>query len=128
MRLLLDTHVALWMVEGNRALTPAGRTRIEDAREIVLSVVTPWELTIKATLGKIQLRYPPERLFQELEREFGVHLLPIRLEHVLEVGRLPLHHGDPFDRLLLAQARHEGLTLLSHDSAFGRYDVPLILI
>jgi len=125
-KLLLDTHVALWVVSEPDALTVSAREAIAGAEEIHLSVVSPWELVIKSALGKIDLRRPVEFIVKELEREFGAESLGVSLAHVLEVGRLPPHHGDPFDRLLIAQARVEGLTVVTRDHVFAQYDVPLV--
>jgi PIN domain nuclease of toxin-antitoxin system len=127
MRLLLDTHVALWALTDPDALSERSREAISGAAELHVSVVSPWELVIKAALGRIELHRSAEEICTELQRAFGVRLLAVNLAHVLEVGRLPPHHADPFDRLLLAQARVEGLTLLSRDSAFEAYGVDVIL-
>lgn len=127
MNLLLDTHVALWALQSGDALSPRSREAIREAGTIWLSVVSPWELTIKAALGKIALHRPVQDFATELQREFGAEILTISLAHVLRVGALPAHHGDPFDRLLIAQAQTERLTLVTRDDAFARYDVPLIL-
>lgn len=126
MKLLLDTHVALWAVSEPDALSASARAAIVGAEEIRLSVVTPWEMVIKAALGRLVLHRTVEEICRELEREFGAVPLAISLPHVLEVGRLPPHHGDPFDRLLIAQARYEGLTLVSRDLAFAAYDVAVL--
>lgn len=99
---------------------------ISEAEEIRLSVVSPWELVIKSALGKIVLHRPVKEFTRELEREFGAVSLAVSLAHVLEVGELPPHHGDPFDRLLIAQARVEMLTLVTRDSYFDLYDVPTV--
>lgn len=126
MRVLLDTHVALWAVQSGDLLSPTARDAIQNADEIHLSVVSPWELVIKAALGKIALHRPVVELARELQREFGASILPVTLEHVLGVADLPPHHGDPFDRLLIAQARTEGLTIVSRDDHFADYDVRLV--
>ena len=126
MRLLLDTHVALWVVAEPASLSVAARESIQGADRIYLSVVSPWELTIKAALGKIEFHRPVEDICGELLREFGVEMLPVSLPHVLEVGRLAPHHGDPFDRLILAQARVEGLTIVTRDNVFAEYGGPVL--
>lgn len=126
MRLLLDTHAALWAVSEPDTLSLAAREAILGADEIRLSVVSPWELVIKAALGKLVLHRPVEDLCREFEREFGAQTLAVTLAHVLEVGRLAPHHGDPFDRLLIAQAKVEGLTMVSRDHVFGAYGVALV--
>ena len=126
MRLLLDTHAALWAVSEPDALSSDARNAILGADEIRLSVVSPWELVIKSALGKIVLHRPVEDICRELEREFGAQSLAVTLAHVLEVGRLAPHHGDPFDRLLIAQATVEGLTIVTRDHVFADYGVALV--
>lgn len=126
MRLLLDTHAALWVVSDPDALAATARDAILGAEEIRLSVVSPWELVIKSALGKIVVHRTIEDICRELEREFAAQSLPVTLAHVLEVGRLAPHHGDPFDRLLIAQARVEGLAMVTRDPVFGEYGVPLV--
>ena len=126
MRLLLDTHVALWALSAPERLSEGARDAIVSAEDLWLSVVSPWEMVIKASLGKLELHRPVADLVRELEREFGVVSLPIKLPHVLEVAHLPLHHGDPFDRLLIGQARAEGLSVVTRDRHFEAYGVPVI--
>ncbi len=126
MRLLLDTHVVVWAVAEPGVLSAAARESILGAERICVSVVSPWELTIKAALGKIVLHRPVEEICGEFVREFGADVLPVALPHVLEVGRLDPHHGDPFDRLILAQARLEGLTIVTRDHIFAAYGGPVI--
>lgn len=126
MRLLLDTHAALWAVSDPGALSSAARDAIVGAEEIRLSVVSPWELVVKSALGKLVLHRTVEDICRELEREFGARSLAVTLAHVLEVGRLAPHHGDPFDRLLVAQARIEGLTIVTRDRVFAEYGVPVV--
>lgn len=126
MRLLLDTHAALWAVSEPDALSATARQAILGAEEIRLSVVSPWELVIKSALGKLVLHRTVEDICRELEREFGARSLPVTLPHVVEVGRLAPHHGDPFDRLLIAQARIEGLTMVTRDQVFAEYGVALV--
>ena len=126
MRLLLDTHAALCAVSQPDALSSAARDAIVGAEELRLSVVSPWELVIKSALGRIVLHRGVEDICRELEREFATQSLAVSLAHVLEVGRLPPHHGDPFDRLLVAQARVEGLTVVTRDAVFARYEVAVV--
>lgn len=126
MRLLLDTHAALWAVSDPDALSSAARDAIVGAEEIRLSVVSPWELVVKSALGKLVLHRTVEDICRELEREFGARSLAVTLAHVLEVGRLAPHHGDPFDRLLVAQARIEGLTIVTRDRVFAEYGIPVV--
>ena len=126
MRLLLDTHAALWVVSEPDTLSATAREAIVGAEEIRLSVVSPWELVIKSALGKIVLHRTVADICRELEREFAAQTLAVTLAHVLEVGRLAPHHGDPFDRLLIAQARVEGLTLVTRDPMFAEYGVACV--
>ncbi|GDX80704.1 twitching motility protein PilT [Deltaproteobacteria bacterium] len=126
MRLLLDTHAALWAVSEPDALSVSAREAIVGAEEIRLSVVSPWELVIKSALGKLVLHRTVEDIWRELEREFAAQTLAVTLAHVLEVGRLAPHHGDPFDRLLIAQARVEGLTMVTRDRVFADYGVVVV--
>jgi len=127
MRLLLDTHTFLWWVDDDLQLSPEARRRIGDEQnECHISLVSAWEMAIKAAAGKLKLSVSVWRYYQEHVTVNDFQLLPIDLEHVTMVETLPLHHRDPFDRLLIAQARHEGLTLVSIDSAFDAYGVTRI--
>jgi len=118
MRLLLDTHVFLWAVADSRALKAAARRQILAAEEVYVSAASIWEIAIKARLGKLE--GDPVRLAQAIE-ESGFLELPVRAEHAARVAELPLHHADPFDRLLVAQAAAEPLLLLTGDAALARY-------
>ena len=119
--LLLDTHALLWFLQGNPKLGAIAKAMIEDPNSRVLvSVVSCWEIAIKAGQGKMNLTEPSRTL---LERELpanNLELLPISLEHATAVEGLPPHHKDPFDRLLIAQAIVEGLPIVSVDVAFDR--------
>lgn len=119
MRLLLDSHVALWWLAGDPAISAPCRTRIETASIVLVSVVTPWELGIKRSLGKLS---HPDDLVEALVRS-GFEMLEITAEHADLAPRLPLHHHDPFDRMLIAQARLESLLIVSADASFDDYDV-----
>jgi PIN domain nuclease of toxin-antitoxin system len=121
-RLLLDTHVVLWQLAGVRALGTRAEHAIREAHELLVSAVSFAEIGVKAALGKLEV--PPD--LAERVRDAGVRALPLRPEHGLAVASLPLHHRDPFDRLLVAQARHEELALLSADARLGAYDVALV--
>jgi PIN domain nuclease of toxin-antitoxin system len=97
-----------------------------DATEIVLSVASIWEVGIKHAMGKLPLNAGVPALVDEAARELRARVLPIEMDHVIEAAGLPMHHRDPFDRLLVAQARTEGLTLVTLDEALRPYDVPLL--
>lgn len=117
---LLDTHVLLWAMAEDPRLSPAHVHVLLGEAPRMISVASLWEIAIKTSLGKLGLR---EDLRVVLD-ETGLELLPIAPEHVEAVARLPLLHRDPFDRMLVAQAQVEGLTLLSADPNVRAYPVP----
>ena len=119
MRLLLDSHVALWWLEGADDLGPECTALIESADEVYFSAVTPWELGIKRALGKLDF---PDGLVAALE-EAGFEALPVTASHADLAPTLPPHHRDPFDRMLVAQAQLEALRLVSADDSLAPYDV-----
>ena len=124
MRLLLDTHVILWWLADDRRLKGSERRTIADRDALVyLSAVTLWEIAIQRNLGRLDLDI--ELLEQELQGN-GMIELPIKWRHAKVTAALPHHHEDPFDRMLVAQAQIEGLTLVSYDTAFKDYDVALL--
>ena len=120
MRLLLDTHFAFWWQTGNARVTPQIVQWVQTADEVFVSSVSLWELTIKASLGRVQLDLP---VFAEQVGAMGFSWLPIRNEHILALADLTFHedHRDPFDRLLVAQSRSEPLILLTVDQKLARY-------
>lgn len=118
-RLLLDTHVVLWWLTG-AALDADAQAMIQDPDNVVLvSVASAWEVAMKQSLGKLE---PPEDFTDAAVAE-GLALLGIEVAHVRAVRELPHHHRDPFDRMLVAQARVEQLVLVTRDARLGRYDV-----
>ena len=121
MRILLDTHVLIWWDAG-RALSKEALQAIEEADEVFVSAAVAWEVAIKAALGKISNK----RSVSMATVESGFQELPIAFTHAEQVRRLPLHHRDPFDRIMIAQAQVEGLAIVSSDSTFAAYDVALI--
>jgi len=121
-RLLLDTHVVLEELGGTRIVGPRAQEAIERASELLFSVVSFAEIGVKAAIGKLVI---PADLHEHVVRS-GVRILGLAADHGLGVADLPLHHRDPFDRLLIAQARAEGLTLLSADARIADYDVAVI--
>jgi PIN domain nuclease of toxin-antitoxin system len=125
--LLLDTHVLLWALTDDPRLKPAARRAIVDPANVVyVSATSALELAIKSALGKVHLPASPAQwLPAEIERSEFTEL-PISVSHALAVGNLPRHHDDPFDRLLVAQARAEKLTLVTADPAIHRYDVSVL--
>ena len=127
MRYLLDTNAWLWSVGATELISKAGLSILTDgSQEIHLSVASMWEVMIKAAAGKLALpELPPVYVSSRLARQ-GVRSLPINQAHVFKVHDLPHHHRDPFDRLLIAQAMVEGMTILTADGAFRRYDVDIV--
>ena len=124
MRLLLDTHLVVWWMAGeaSRISRKALRSLGSEGMDPVVSAVTIWEVAIKRGLGKLDA---PGDLLPQLEGA-GVELLPVTARHADLVGSLPLHHRDPFDRLLVAQAMLEGLPLVTDDESVRRYDVEVV--
>ena len=121
MRLLLDTHALVWsLLEPERFPARLRATLIDPAHTVYLSAVSVWEVVIKSGLGK--LSFPLDRLGVIID-DAGFGELPVILAHALELRHLPLLHRDPFDRLLIAQARHERLTLVTRDPDIRRYPV-----
>lgn len=119
MRLLLDTHVVLWQLSGSRTLGPTAEAAIASASELRFSVVSFAEIGVKVAVGKLRV---PEGLEDHVARS-GLRVLGLTAAHGLGVAALPLHHRDPFDRLLIAQASSEGLTLVTADERIPEYDV-----
>ncbi len=123
MRLLLDTHIVLWWLSDNPALTPNTAKAISDPNnEVWISAVSIWEIVIKQTIGKLKL--PPE--FPELLEQQRFRALSITTAHAFAVSHLPLLHRDPFDRLLIAQAKLEQLVLVADDVAIRQYDISVL--
>jgi len=121
-RLLLDTNVLIWRQEGRLDRIGSATEAIKTADELLVSVVSFVEIGIKAATGKLRM---PAGL-RERVLESGARILGLTPEHGLAIAELPLHHLDPFDRLLIAQARSEGLTIVTADPHFARYDVRVV--
>jgi PIN domain nuclease of toxin-antitoxin system len=121
---LLDTHALLWWLEDDSTLSTDARDAISDAESnVYVSAVTAWEISIKSMLSKLEFR-------SSLEEELRINTfqsLPITVEHGLFAGRSPLHHSDPFDRMLIAQATLENLTLITRDKDILQYDVRALI-
>ncbi len=127
MRFLLDTQVFLWMQVAPERLRHQVRHTIEDANNsVLLSAASSWEISIKYGLGKLALPQPPSEYVPDRMETSGVSALPVQHSHALRVASLPMHHRDPFDRLLVAQSHVEGLALITADPIFGRYDVEVL--
>ena len=126
MRLLLDTHAFLWWIGDDPRLPAKARRLISRGRnEVFLSAASAWELAIKTALGRLRLAENLEEFVTRHIAVNGFHVLPVHLRHALHVATLPDHHADPFDRILVAQARVEKLVLVSGDERIGRYPVPV---
>ncbi len=124
MRLLLDTHVWLWLALDPERVAASVRAQIDRVdTEVYVSVATLWEVVIKTSLGKLNLPDPVGTFWQRQTRDSDIAALTVRPEHVLDVAALPHVHRDPFDRLLVAQARVEKLTLVTADIKVRAYPV-----
>jgi PIN domain nuclease of toxin-antitoxin system len=122
--LLLDTHVVLWWRLDSRKMKRDVREAIATADLVWVSAASAWEVAIKQRLGRLRLADP----FRALVRASDFEELPVTLEHAEQLAELPLHHTDPFDRMLIAQARTHGCTVVTHDRRFEPYRVPVIWV
>jgi PIN domain nuclease of toxin-antitoxin system len=127
MDLLLDTHTFLWCLLEDSRLGPQARLRIVDpAVAVLLSIASVWEISIKIALGKPDLPGPLEKILPAAMEASQIHSLAITTDLALAVRSLPLLHRDPFDRMLVAQAQVEGLTIVTADATLSGYDVPIL--
>ena len=126
MRFLLDTHCWLWLQGSPERLSRQVLSLLEDpGNDLFLSAASSWEIAVKCALGKLSLPAPPGRYVPSRMEASGTRGLPIEHAHALRVAELPLHHRDPFDRLLIAQAQVEKLVFLTVDRQLQRYDVEI---
>ena len=123
MNLLLDSHILLWYADQNARMSESGVASIQTARNLYFSAASIWELSLKMHTGKL-----PVRDVQALAIRLGCFLVPVTPNHASAIISLPRIHGDPFDHMLLAQAKVEGLTLMTHDKILGDYGVPVLLV
>jgi PIN domain nuclease of toxin-antitoxin system len=122
----LDTHTFLWGYSDPKKLGRKAASAIADPKnEVFLSAASAWEMSLKVAKGNLTLPQPLGAMLEALEGR-GLQHLPITWEHAVRLQSLPFHHRDPFDRLLASQAMVEGLTLVSADNAFKKYEVPLL--
>jgi PIN domain nuclease of toxin-antitoxin system len=122
-RLLLDTSAVLWWLDDNRRLGAVAREAVADAdNEVFVSAATAWEIAMKRAAGTLEASFD---IAATIEASSFL-ALPIEIEHAVEAAVLPAHHEDPFDRILVAQARLEGLTLVTDDAAMARYEVTVL--
>ncbi len=123
MNLLLDTHILLWWLDDSPILKESERAAISNPDNIIIvSSAVIWEIRIKQGIGKLEL--PPE--YFEVIKKQGFEFLPITFEHAYAVGDLPKHHRDPFDRMLISQAKHQKLTIITRDNIIKKYDVKVL--
>ncbi len=127
MKILLDTHTALWFLAGDKRLSRSARDTIESEENVrVFSDASLWEISIKQSLGKLKLAMPFEsRLMAALKRN-AIDSLPIEKSHIFGIASLPFHHRDPFDRLLISTAMVESLPIITDDPVFRKYAVEVI--
>lgn len=126
MKILLDTHVFLWLRHDSKQLSENLLTAYHDINnDIFLSMASIWEMQIKYQLGKLELQLPLADLIEEQVLNNDLQILPIETEHIFALNTLPNHHKDPFDRLILIQAKLENLNLASKDTVFSNYDIDL---
>ena len=127
MKALLDTHAYLWWLIEPELLSPVARDILLDKdNQLVFSVVSGWEIAIKAHMGKLELPGDPEHLIPHHLRLDGIEIIPVQLSHALHTYHLPDHHRDPFDRLLVAQAQLERLPVITADPLLTRYDIQIL--
>lgn len=127
MNLLLDTQAFLWLDSDQARLSSPARQACSNPQNLLwLSAASAWEMQIKIALGKLRLARPLAQIITDQQTANGVQVLPVQLAHVLALQDLPAHHKDPFDRLLIAQAKNEGWDIVSKDPEFKAYAVPVI--
>jgi len=124
MKLLLDTHTFIWWDREPERI-PSETLELMQQAELLLSLVSLWEIQIKTQIGRLRLNMPLSEMAKHHQVN-GVTLLPMMLPHILELEQLPQHHRDPFDRLIIAQSRIESITIVTRDSAFQKYDCKLM--
>ncbi|GAB3431595.1 type II toxin-antitoxin system VapC family toxin [Actinophytocola sediminis] len=126
MRVLIDTQPWLWLQVSPERLNDESMAMVKHPdNDLLLSAASSWEMSVKYALGTLPLPVPPASYVPERMRANGVRGLPVTHRHALHVATLPRHHGDPVDRLLIAQAQLDQLTILTADRSFERYDVPV---
>ncbi len=123
MNLILDTHAFIWFVNADKNLTTKAREAIENPFNFShISIASLWEMAIKISLGKLEIKYPFEQILPQIY-ENGFEILPITFEHISVISELEFHHKDPFDRLIIAQAMAERMMIISKDKLFDHYRV-----
>ncbi|MCL2088277.1 MAG: type II toxin-antitoxin system VapC family toxin [Oscillospiraceae bacterium] len=126
MRYLLDTHTLIWLVEGSSKVSPKIKEALRfSGNTVFLSAVSLWEIAIKSSLGRLELKKPFKKLLDDLNST-NIEILQLKNEYLLNVTALPLIHKDPFDRLIISTALAEGLTIITTDGSIQKYDVSQI--
>ncbi|RLB65546.1 MAG: type II toxin-antitoxin system VapC family toxin [Deltaproteobacteria bacterium] len=129
MKLLLDTHIWLWWQMSPERIHPeATRTIADSGHTVYLSTVSSWEMAIKIAVGKLQLPKPLGEMLPECLLADDMRTLALQHHHCFELQNLPMHHRDPFDRMLVAQARLEGMSIVTADAMLQRYEVELVMV
>jgi PIN domain nuclease of toxin-antitoxin system len=126
MKAILDTHAFLWALAGDERMSRLARDTFAGPTGLSLSIASIWEILIKVQSGKLKLPRPAGPYVLKKLAENGIEVLYISLDHLLALERLPMHHRDPFDRMLIAQSMEENLPIVTSDPLFARYDVRLI--
>jgi PIN domain nuclease of toxin-antitoxin system len=126
MKAILDTHAFLWALAGDERMSRLARETYAGPAGLFLSIASVWEILIKVQSGKLKLPRPAGPYVLRKLAENGIELLPISIDHLLALERLPMHHRDPFDRMLVAQSLEESLPIITSDPWFARYNVRLI--
>lgn len=124
MKILLDTHALLWVLTGDKRLSKtAGKIFLDPENSLFFSMTSLWEISIKMSLGKLSLKRGWLKTIQDEMKINTIHWLPIEIAHCAELTKLPFHHRDPFDRMLIAQAMVEDMLLLSRDTRLSDYEI-----
>ncbi len=126
MNLLLDTHALIWNIEDDVRLKTRVRTALEDRENrLVVSIASLWEISTNLANGRLRLKGENVDSVLGFMERWRIELVPVRVEHIREAAKLPFHHGDPFDRMLIAQANVEGFRLVSNDAKIRLYEVDI---
>lgn len=126
MDILLDTHVFIWFSQDFSELSEKAKYIIRDPENpCYVSIVTFWEMAIKISLDRLEVKYPLTEVL-DICSDNGIKLLPLKFAHVLRIRNLPLHHKDPFDRMLIAQCQVENISLITKDETLRKYDIDII--
>lgn len=126
MQFLINTHILIWFLEGNKLLSKSRRQLIANPEnDVFISIVSLWEIAIKISIGKLTLAKPFADVIKQISIE-NIEILAISSEHTLQIATLPFHHRDPFDRLIIAQSKIDKLAIMTNDAEFADYNVKTI--